>query len=109
VVGPAVALRLIMLGTRLSGPDALAIGLVDEVVPAAEVLPATLELAAGLAARSTRALGLAKRAVMGGWGRRLEEGLEIEERAVFELIETDDAREGLQAFLDKRPPRFTGR
>jgi enoyl-CoA hydratase len=109
VVGPSAALRLIMLGTRLTGPEALALGLVDEVVPADEALPAALELAAGLADRSTRALGLAKRAVLEGWGRPLEEGLAIEEAAVFELIATDDAREGLQAFLDKRPPRFTGR
>jgi enoyl-CoA hydratase len=109
IVGPAAALRLIMLGTRLSGAEALEIGLADSVVPAADVLPAALELAGTLAARSTRALGLAKRAVLGGWDRPLEEGLALEEAAVFELIETDDAREGLQAFLDKRPPRFTGR
>jgi 3-hydroxypropionyl-coenzyme A dehydratase len=109
VVGPAVALRLITLGTRLSGAEAKELGLVDMVEEAERVLPAALELAGTLAARSTRAIGLAKQAVRGGWGRPLEEGLKIEERAVLELIETEDAREGLQAFVERRPPHFTGR
>jgi enoyl-CoA hydratase len=109
VVGPSAALRLITLGTRLSGNEALELDLADLVVEPAEVLPAAVELAGRLATRSTRAIGLAKRAIREGWGRPLEEGLKIEERAVFELIETEDAREGLQAFLEGRPPRFTGR
>jgi enoyl-CoA hydratase len=109
VVGPAVALRLITLGTRLSGAEAKELGLVDMVEEAERVLPAARELAGTLAARSTRAIGLAKQAVRGGWGRPLEEGLKIEERAVLELIETEDAREGLQAFVERRPPHFTGR
>jgi 3-hydroxypropionyl-coenzyme A dehydratase len=109
VVGPAVALRLITLGTRLSGAEAKELGLVDMVEEAERILPAARELAGTLAARSTRAIGLAKQAVRGGWGRPLEEGLKIEERAVLELIETEDAREGLQAFVERRPPHFTGR
>jgi len=110
VVGPARALRLMMLGERLSGDEAAAIGLVDVVVAeGAEVLPAALELARTLAAGPTRTVGLLKRAVREGFGRPLEEGLAIEEAAVFELIETDDAREGLQAFLERRSPRFRGR
>ncbi|MFL5798666.1 MAG: enoyl-CoA hydratase/isomerase family protein [Actinomycetota bacterium] len=109
-VGPARALRLMMLGERLSGDEAAALGLIDVVVEdRAEVLPTALELARTLAARATRTIGLLKRAVRGGVGRPLEEGLAIEEQAVFELIKTEDAREGLQAFLDRRPPRFTGR
>jgi len=109
VVGPARALRLMLLGQRLSGSEALAIGLVDEVTPRDAVLPAALELAGKLASAATRTIGLLKRSVYEGWGRPLEEALEIEERAVFELIETEDAREGLQSFLERRPPRFTGR
>jgi enoyl-CoA hydratase len=110
VVGPARALRLMMLGERLNGDEAAAIGLVDVVVPTrGEVLPAALELATRLAARATRTIGLLKRVVREGFGLPIEEGLALEEQAVFELIGTEDAREGLQAFLERRPPRFTGR
>jgi enoyl-CoA hydratase len=109
-VGPARALRLMMLGERLSGDGAAAIGLVDVVVPTrAEVLPKAMEIAGKLAAGATRTIALLKRAVRSGFGLPIDEGLAIEERAVFELIETEDAREGLQAFLDRRPPKFTGR
>ena len=109
VVGPARALRLMMLGERLTGDEAAAIGLVDLLVAErSEVLPAAQELGAKLAARATRTIGLLKRLVRDGFGLPIEEGLAFEERAVFELIETEDAREGLQAFLERRPPRFTG-
>jgi enoyl-CoA hydratase/carnithine racemase len=110
VVGPARALRLMMLGERLSGDEAAAIGLVDVVVPDREgVLPTALDLAGKLAAGATRTIGLLKRAIRDGFGLPIDEGLAVEERAVFELIETEDAREGLQAFLDHRQPRFRGR
>jgi enoyl-CoA hydratase len=110
VVGPARALRMMMLGERLSGDEAAAIGLADVVVARrADVLPTALDLAENLASKATRTIGLLKRAVRGGWGLPLEEGLAIEEQAVLELIGTEDAAEGLQAFLEKRPPRFTGR
>jgi enoyl-CoA hydratase len=110
VVGPARALRLMMLGERLTGAEASAIGLVDMVVPdRADVVPAAMELAQTLAGGATRTIGLLKRAVREGFGLPIAEGLALEERAVYELIETEDAREGLQAFLERRPPRFTGR
>jgi enoyl-CoA hydratase/carnithine racemase len=101
---------MMMLGERLSGDEAAAIGLVDVVVPTrAEVLPKAMEIAGKLAAGATRTIGLLKRAVRSGFGLPIDEALAIEERAVFELIETEDAREGLQAFLERRPPKFTGR
>ena len=110
VVGPARALRMMMLGERLTGDEAAAIGLVDVVVPErTEVLPAAMELATKLAQGATRTIGLLKRTVRSGFGLPIDEGLAIEEQAVFELIETEDAQEGLQAFLERRPPRFTGR
>jgi enoyl-CoA hydratase len=110
VVGPARALRLMMLGERLNGDEAAAIGLVDVVVAGrGEVLPAAMELATKLADRATRTIGLLKRVVREGFGLPIAEGLALEEAAVFELIGTEDAGEGLQAFLERRPPRFTGR
>jgi enoyl-CoA hydratase len=65
-------------------------------------------MAERLAAGPTRAIGLLKRCVYQGRGRSLDEGLAIEAKAVSELIHTADAREGMEAFLEKRPPRFTG-
>jgi enoyl-CoA hydratase len=109
LVGPSRALRLMMDGRRLGAAEAHALGLADEVVPDAALLPRAQAYAAELAGKATRAIGLLKHCVYGGWGRPLAEGLAIEEQAVLELIRTEDAREGLDAFLAKRPPRFTGR
>ena len=108
LVGPARALRLMMEGRRLTADEAHALGLVDEVVPA-DLLPQTArDVAERLASGPTRAIGLLKRCVYQGYGRPLAEGLALEAGAVSELIRTADAREGMEAFLAKRPPRFTG-
>jgi enoyl-CoA hydratase len=108
LLGPARALRLMMEGRRLTADEAHALGLVDEVVPA-DLLPQTAhDVAERLASGPTRAIGLLKRCVYQGHGRPLDEGLALEAGAVSELICTADAREGMEAFLAKRPPRFTG-
>jgi enoyl-CoA hydratase len=109
LLGPAQALLLMIEGRRLTAAEAAALGLVHRVVAPERCLAEAQAYARALAAGPTRAIGLLKRAVYGGWGRPLAEGLEVEAQAVFELIETADAREGLAAFLEKRPPRFTGR
>ncbi|MBI3825717.1 MAG: enoyl-CoA hydratase/isomerase family protein [Candidatus Rokubacteria bacterium] len=109
LVGPARALRLMMEGARLAPAEALAMGLVDRVLPAAALAAATRDYARALARKPTRAIGLLKRCAYGGWGRPLADGLAIERAAVFELLETRDAAEGLAAFLARRPPDFTGR
>ncbi len=107
-VGPARALRLMMDGRRLTADEARALGLVDEVVPADLLQQTARDVAERLATGPTRAIGLLKRCVYEGHGRPLHEGLALEAEAVWELIGTADAREGLDAFLAKRPPRFTG-
>jgi enoyl-CoA hydratase len=108
LVGPARALALMMEGRRLGADEARAAGLVDEVVPAERLAQIARETAERLAAGPTRAIGLLKRCVYQGYGRPLEEGLALEAEAVRELIGTSDAREGMDAFIAKRPPRFTG-
>jgi enoyl-CoA hydratase/carnithine racemase len=97
-----------MEGRRLGADEARSIGLVDEVVPASLLRQTAQDMAAHLAEGPTGALALLKRCVYGGFGRPLAEGLALEGEAVLELIRTADAREGLEAFLAKRPPRFTG-
>jgi enoyl-CoA hydratase len=108
LVGPARALRLMMEGRRLTADEARGLGLVDEVVPADLLQQTARDVAERLASGPTRAIGLLKRCVYQGHGRPLDEGLDLEGEAVMELIRTTDAREGVDAFLAKRAPRFTG-
>jgi enoyl-CoA hydratase len=109
LLGPAVALRLMLDGRRLAAAEARAIGLVDLVWPAEALLAEAEARARRLAEGPTRAIGLLKRCVYGGAGRSLDEGLDLEWQAVLEVLGTADAAEGLAAFLEKRPPRFRGR
>jgi enoyl-CoA hydratase len=109
LVGSHRAKRLMIDAQRLSAEAALDYGLVDVVVPDASFGRTVDELAHRYAAMPTAAIGLLKRAVFDGYGRPLDEALEREQEAVMKLISTQDAAEGLQAFLDKRAPRFTGR
>ena len=108
LLGAARALDVMVSGRRLTAAEALALGLVQRVVRPDALGPDVRAFAQELAAKPTRAIGLLKRCVYGGWGRPLAEGLELERQAVFEVIATRDAAEGLDAFLQKRPPRFTG-
>ena len=108
LLGPARALDVMISGRRLTSAEALEAGLVQRVVAPDALAPDVRAFARDLAAKPTRAIGLLKRCVYGGLGTPLAEGLELERRAVFEVIATRDAAEGLDAFLEKRVPRFTG-
>ena len=108
LLGPARALDVMVSGRRLTSAEALEAGLVQRVVAPDALAPGVRAFAREMAAKPTRAIGLLKRCVYGGWGRPLAEALELERQAVFEVIATRDAAEGLDAFLQKRPPRFTG-
>ncbi|NKQ51711.1 enoyl-CoA hydratase [Amycolatopsis sp. K13G38] len=109
LAGPHLAKRLMIDGSRLAAREALALGLVDLVVPQADFADVVAERARELAAKPTAAIGLLKRVVDEGYGLPIEEALAREEKGVQELTRSADAAEGLQAFLDKRPPKFTGR
>jgi enoyl-CoA hydratase len=108
LVGRARGLQMILEGTRLRAPEALAIGLVDAAIPPDAFEAAVMDKARSLASLATRALGCAKRAVLEGLDRPIEEGLRAEMRAFLEVFQTADAAEGLQAFLQKRPAEFRG-
>ncbi|MGW5718730.1 enoyl-CoA hydratase/isomerase family protein [Amycolatopsis sp. NPDC003865] len=109
LVGPHRAKRLMIDGTRLTAQQALESGLVDRVVDPGLFDAAVAEEAQLLAAKPTAAIGILKRVVDEGYGLSIEDALLREEKGVAELTRTADAAEGLQAFLDKRSPRFTGR
>jgi 2-(1,2-epoxy-1,2-dihydrophenyl)acetyl-CoA isomerase len=93
---------------RLSAEEALDWGLVSEVVPADEFATRAAALAAEWAERPTRGVGLTKRLFEQAWTNGLEEQLELEAALQQQGTETADFAEGVAAFLEKRPPRFTG-
>jgi len=110
LVGPARAKDLIMSGRTVDATEALAIGLVDQVVPVDEVYPAAVALVARYASGPAQALRAAKLAVDGGLSMDLAAGLAWESHLFASLFATDDRREGMAAFIEKRrTPRFTGR
>lgn len=109
LVGVSRAFWLLATGHRLSADEALADGIATEVVDDDQVVARATEIAEQLAAGPTRAIGLIKSLVYECWGRELPAGLDREGEAVFEVLETEDLREGFQAFREKRTPRFTGR
>ena len=109
LVGRGKALEMILTGTRISASEALAIGLVERVVPASEVLAQAQTLARTLAEKAPVALRYAKEAVVKGLELPLSDGLRLENDLATLLRTTDDRVEGAHAFLEKRKPRFTGR
>ncbi len=111
LVGPARAKDLIFSGRQVRADEALAIGLVDEVVPHDEVLDRALDKASALAAGAVVAQGLAKRAIDRGLDITLNGGLDLEQQLFAEVFTTDDANIGVQSFLESGPgnAEFTGR
>lgn len=106
LLGRGLALELVLTGRRVSAEEALRIGLVNRVVPAAELSSAAREVAAAIAKNSPVAVRQAKKAIHRGADAGLEQGLTIEAEAWLHLIAHPDRREGLSAFLEKRPPRW---
>lgn len=109
VVGTGQAMRLILSGEIIDATEALRIGLVDVVVPAAELRDRTLELARTIASKSPVALRIAKAAVRAAAEMPLSAGLAYETELFVTCFASDDKREGVEAFLEKRPPEFRGR
>jgi len=108
LVGTARAFWMMATGAKLPAAQALEYGLVNEVVPADAVVTRARAIAEQFAAGPTLAIGLIKRLVYESWGRELPSGLLREGDAVFELLGSDDLREGFEAFREKRPPQFSG-
>ena len=108
LVGRGKALEMILTGARVDAREALRIGLVERVVPAAEVQSSAQALAKTLAERAPVAMRYAKEAVVKGLGLPLEDGLRLENDLATLLRTTEDRIEGAKAFLEKRKPRFTG-
>ena len=108
LVGPSRALELVFNGDMIGADEALRIGLVNRVVPHDTLASEATRWAARLAAKPPLALALAKRAVYASPDHSLSEMLDLELRNQLQCFQSDDAREGLQAFLEKRSPVFAG-
>ncbi|MDD4859892.1 MAG: enoyl-CoA hydratase-related protein [Dehalococcoidales bacterium] len=108
-IGIGKAAEFLFTAKRISAKEAESLGLVNRVVPAAELEKATTEFAKQLAQGATRAMGLVKRALNQGWNADFERALEFQALAATAANETEDAKEGKLAFIEKRPPRFKGK
>jgi enoyl-CoA hydratase/carnithine racemase len=107
LIGRARATRLLLLGERIGAETAAEVGLVDEACPdRAATLGAAEVLAARLAELPSPGVRLIKRCLNDGYDPGLAQGLEVERAAAIEALAQPEAREGLQAFLEKREPRF---
>jgi enoyl-CoA hydratase/carnithine racemase len=109
LIGWSKALDLMITGRTVTPAEALELGIVNAVFPTDEVSSKTLEYAQRLAAGATRAIGNIKRAVHEGLAADLDGGLEHERELVEELFRSEDGREGIAAFAEKRQPAFVGR
>jgi enoyl-CoA hydratase/carnithine racemase len=97
---------LIFTARKLSAAEALALGLVERAVPAGQALPMALEIAGEMAARGPTAIRTVKRVLARSEGLPLEEALEVETDGAAEVFLSRDFFEGVQAFFEKRPPRW---
>ena len=107
-IGTARAAELVLTGDIISADEALRIGLVNRVFPHATLLEETRKVAQRIASKGALAVAAACRAVRFSQQGTLDEGLERERHLFAELFDTDDQKEGMQAFLEKRPPTFRG-
>jgi 2-(1,2-epoxy-1,2-dihydrophenyl)acetyl-CoA isomerase len=109
MIGSARAWQLASSGEPVTADDGLRLGLFDRVVPADDFEAEWRKHAQELAAGPTRAFALTKRLVNEAPDRSLDEQLDLEVEAQTQAGQTNDHLEGVQAFLGKRPPKFTGR
>ena len=108
-IGVPRALDMILTGRTVGAQEALALGLVEYVVPPTELLQRALAFAEQMAANAPVAVRTAKVAVRRGSEMALEDGIRLEQDLASFLYTTDDAKEGPKAFLEKRVPQWQGR
>ena len=108
-VGKAKAMEMVLTGNFISAEEALKSGLINKVVPVELYLDEALKLAAQIAAQSPIAVQMAKESVLKAFEMPLQEALYFERKNFYMLFATEDQKEGMNAFIEKRSPEFKGR
>lgn len=108
-VGKAVAMEMVLTGRFITADEALRYGLVNRVAPVERYLEEALQLGNEIAARAPIAIRLAKEAVNNAFETSLTDGLADERRAFYLLFATEDQKEGMAAFVEKRKPEWKGK
>ncbi|HTJ43942.1 MAG TPA: enoyl-CoA hydratase-related protein [Kofleriaceae bacterium] len=109
LIGVAAAKEMILLGRRVGAVRARELGLVSAVVPAGGLVTVVGQMLAELAGCAPKSVAMAKTAIEDGVDVPIDEGLRIERRCYDVTLFSEDRNEGLRAFAEKRPPKFTGR
>jgi enoyl-CoA hydratase len=108
-VGKAIAMEMVLNGRFLTAEEALQYGLANRVVPAERCLDEALELAEEIAARAPLAVRLGKEAVNAAFESFLSDGIADERRSFYLLFASQDQKEGMAAYVEKRKPEWRGR
>lgn len=108
-VGKALAMEMVLTGKFISAREAWNAGLINRVVPVEIYLQETIKLAKQVAEMSPIAAQLAKEAVLKAFDSSLEEGLQFERKNFYLLFASEDQKEGMAAFVEKRKPNFSGK
>jgi enoyl-CoA hydratase len=108
-VGKALAMELVLTGRFLTADEAFQAGLINKVVPVEFYLEEAKKMAAEIANRPPVAVRLAKEAILKSFDTTIEMGLEYERKNFYMLFATEDMREGMAAFIEKRKPEWKGK
>ncbi|MBI4534377.1 MAG: enoyl-CoA hydratase/isomerase family protein [Candidatus Melainabacteria bacterium] len=109
VIGKHKAMEMILTGRPITAQEAYAMGLVNKIVPKELFLEEAKAVAKDIAKKSPVAVRLAKEAVLKTFDASINEGLQFERKNFYMLFSSEDQKEGMKAFLEKRPANFTGR
>ena len=108
-VGKAVAMEMILNNRTLTAQEALGLGMVNRVVPVSDYLDEAINLAEEIASRAPTAARAAKKLINASFDAPLTDGLDKEKQAFYDFFGTEDQKEGMQAFIEKRKPEWTGK
>lgn len=108
-VGKAIAMEMVLNNRHLSAEEAYQFGLINKVVPVDEYLTAAMEVAEGIAAMPPLAVRFGKEMVNQAFETTLSEGMADERRSFYFLFSSQDQKEGMQAFIEKRQPKWEGK